>query len=116
MVRSKAIKHLEKLSEVDPEREVWYNDLDDLFLVIQAFSYPGDYVAENPTIERVAETLDKFEEDLLRETATIRGQRRATIVFGDPIEVPGVRRSGMIVEELTNQLENEVQRLLNECD
>ena len=40
-------------------------DLDDLFMVIQLYSYPGDYVDANPSIERMAETLDKFEEDIL---------------------------------------------------
>jgi hypothetical protein len=114
-IRSVAIKNLEELSEDSAERRTWYNDLDDVFLVIQAFSYPGDYLAEKPTVERAAETLDKFEEDLLRETATIRGQRRVTIVFGDPIALPSDKRSGLTVENLTNQLENEVQRLLDEC-
>ena len=40
-------------------------DLEDLFLVVQLYSYPGDYVAEKPSIERMAETLDKLEEDVL---------------------------------------------------
>ena len=40
--------------------------MEDLFFVIQLYSYPGDYVAEKPSIERIAETLDKFEEDVLR--------------------------------------------------
>jgi len=42
--------------------------MDDLFFVIQLYSYPGDYVAERPVIERIAETLDKFEEDVLQAT------------------------------------------------
>ena len=115
-VRSHAIKQLEELPEDDPAREQWHNDLDDVFLVIQAYSYPGDYVAEKPTIERVAETLDKFEEDMLRESATIRGERSATIIFGEPIQVPGDKKSGMTGEQLTTRLENEVQRLLDECE
>ena len=54
------------------------SDMDDLFFVIQLFSYPGDYVAERPTIERIAETLDKFEEDVLRaDFPGIRGRRGA---------------------------------------
>ena len=114
-IRNKAIKSLEDLNPDDPAREKWFNDLDDVFLVIQAFSYPGDYVAEKPTIERVAETLDKFEEDMLRESATIRGERKATIIFGKPISVPAEKGS-MSGEELTNRMEQEVQRLLDECD
>lgn len=65
-------------------------DLDDLFLVVQAFSYPGDYVDERPSVERLAETLDKFEEDVLgAATATVRAPRRAVVQFGDAVEVGG---------------------------
>src|SRR4029077_20082189 len=38
------------------------DDLEDLFLVIQIFSYPGGYVRQRPTLERLAETLMKCEE------------------------------------------------------
>ena len=41
------------------EAERLRRDLDDLFVVVQLFSYPGDYVRESPTLERVAETLTK---------------------------------------------------------
>lgn len=115
-VRNCVISKLEELPEVAPERQAWYDVLDDVFLVIQAYSYPGDYVGEAPTIERIAETLDKFEEDLLgRETATVRGQRRVTVRFGEPIEVPK-RKGRMTGAELTNLLEQQVQSLLNDGD
>lgn len=110
-VRKEAIANLAELSDEDSQRQQWYNDLDDAFLVMQAFSYPGDYVAENPTIERIAETLDKFEEDVLRETATVRGLRRAHVMLGEPILVHR-KRSEMTVEQLTQQLAAEVQQLL----
>ena len=85
-------------------------DLDDLFLVVQAFSYPGDYVAESPSIERMAETLDKFEEDLLgHSTATIRGTRRATLTFGQPIAAERPQSPA----KLTATLETQVQALLD---
>ncbi len=71
------------------------SDLDDLFLVVQAFSYPGDYVDERPSVERLAETLDKFEEDVLgAATATVRAPRRAVVVFGEAVEVGGGEGGG----------------------
>lgn len=89
-------------------------DMEDLFLVIQLYSYPGDYVAEAPTIERIAETLDKFEEDVLRVAyPKSRGRRRATVTFGEPIPVAAERGSRDAVAELTSQLEQGVQLLLN---
>ncbi|MEN8128538.1 MAG: lysophospholipid acyltransferase family protein, partial [Planctomycetota bacterium] len=86
LCRREVIKLLE--DEDSQTRQQAMIDLDDLFMVIQLFSYPGDYVAAKPTIERMAETLDKFEEDILRvQTATVRGSRKATVAFGEPIPV-----------------------------
>ncbi len=39
--------------------------MDTVFLIVQLYSYPGDYLLEHPSTERVAETLDKLEEDVL---------------------------------------------------
>lgn len=117
-LRQKAIKQIEELNEEQSasslKRKQLYDDLDDLFLVVQLFSYPGDYVAERPTVERLAETLDKFEEDALqRPTATIRACRAAVVQFGEPIPVlaGGNRRAAGPV--LTRQLETAVQALLD---
>ncbi len=89
-------------------------DLEDLFLVNQLFSYPGDYVAQHPTVERIAETLDKFEEDVLhRKTAQIRGERQAIVQLGEPIEVASERRDRGSTTDLTNRLEAEIQHMLD---
>ena len=90
-------------------------DMEDLFLVIQLYSYPGDYVAEKPSIERIAETLDKFEEDVLRATyPKPRGTRHATVRFGEPIPLSKDRASRDATAVLTTQLEQRVQKLLDQ--
>lgn len=88
-------------------------NLEDLYLVTQLFSYPGDYVAEQPNLYRMAETLDKFEEDILRQqTATIRGTRRATVTFGEAVPTSEFgKRDG---PHLTHVLEQRVQAILDE--
>ena len=92
------------------------NDLEDLFLVVQSFSYPGDYVNEKPSIERLAETLDKFEEDVLqRSTASIKAQRRAAVHFGEPIEVIGDKKVKGQTTSLTGQVETRVQAMLDQA-
>lgn len=89
-------------------------DLEDLFLVVQSFSYPGDYVAAKPTIERLAETIDKFEEDILkRTTATIKARRSATVSFGEAIEVVGDKKSKGQAATLTAAVESAVQSMLD---
>ncbi len=90
------------------------HDLDDLFVVMQLFSYPGDYLRqEKPSIERIAETVDKLEEDVLQKpTASIRGRREAIVHFGQPKTVP-TTKSRTAVAEITNEIQEHVQRLIN---
>jgi 1-acyl-sn-glycerol-3-phosphate acyltransferase len=112
--RHELISKLESLAVDDPQRAALMEELDVVFLVVQAFSYPGDYVSENPSIERIAETLDKFEEDLLGvKTATIRGGRRAVVTFGEPIIVPTGVKHNITPRELTQSLQDRVAELLH---
>ncbi|TWT84363.1 Acyltransferase [Planctomycetes bacterium CA13] len=91
------------------------DDLEDLFLVVQSFSYPGDYVKAKPTIERMAETLDKFEEDILRQpTASIKAERSVRVQFGDPVEVSGDRKDKGQTTRVTGEIESRVQSMLDE--
>lgn len=98
----------------EAERKKLPHDLDDLFMVTQLYSYPGDYLrVENPSIERIAETVDKLEEDVLqRHTASIRGRRAAEVHFGTPIAVPAAK-SRTLVAELTSSVQRQVQDLLD---
>ena len=66
--------------------ESCYTDLDKLYFVTQLYSYPGQYIRENPTNDRIAETLLKFEEDILGEYK-IKGERRSIVTFCKPINV-----------------------------
>ena len=113
MCRREVIKLLE---DEDPQKQQQAMiDLDDLFMVIQLFSYPGDYVAAKPTIERMAETIDKFEEDVLRKpTASIRAKRRVTVRFGEPITVSGDRKAKGQTATLSAQVESSVQNMLDQ--
>lgn len=114
-LRRVVIKALEQEGLSEGDRRQLADDLDDLFFVIQLFSYPGDYVSERPTIERIAETLDKFEEDVLRlDSPNIRGERHVTVRFGEPLEVPVERGSRDAVAQWTGMLEKKVQGLLDE--
>jgi 1-acyl-sn-glycerol-3-phosphate acyltransferase len=115
-MRQRTIAHMQELAEESEERRTCERDLEDLFLVVQLFSYPGDYVAERPTVERIAETLDKFEEDVLGlKTATVRGARAATVTFGEPIPVEAGRGKRSAASDLTHALEARVQALLDEA-
>jgi hypothetical protein len=89
--------------------------LGELHLAIQLFSYPGDYLSSDPTPERMAETLEKFEEDLTGEEARPIGRRVARVVIGEPIDVKaalGDKRPRQAAEELTATLEGALERLM----
>jgi 1-acyl-sn-glycerol-3-phosphate acyltransferase len=94
-------------------------DLEDLFGVIQLYSYPGDYVRECPTLERVAEILMKLEEDVegVDQPAPL-GPRRAEMRLGPPIDVRAALdaaggRSRQAAQALTDELEGRMQGLLD---
>lgn len=89
-------------------------DMEDIFFAMQLYSYRGDYLVDNPSIERLAETVDKFEEDILGlDYPQIRGERRVEIRFAEPIELqPGKSRRD--AAELTGLLRSSVQALLDE--
>ena len=112
-LRGRILKRLEESGPSD-ERKALDRDLDEIFLVVQLFSYPGDYVAEDPSLERLAETLDKFEEDVLgKYSATVRGSRAVRIQFGEPIPVEPTGNRRQATRDLTKQLESQVQDLID---
>src|SRR5262249_235828 len=87
--------------------------LDDLHLVLQLYSYPGDYVPSSPSVERMAETIEKFEEDTIGK-ASPKGARRATVTFAQPIDVKPMTalRPRAATGELTAKLEEELRMVM----
>ena len=68
--------------------ECWRH-LADVYLVQQLHCYPPDYL-DDPTPERVLETVESFEEDLT-DVARPHAPLRAVITVGDAIAVPAGR-------------------------
>jgi 1-acyl-sn-glycerol-3-phosphate acyltransferase len=101
--------------DLSPDQEsALKRDLNDVFLVVQLFCYPGDYVSRQPTLERISETLDKLEEDVLGvPLARPRVPRGAIVALGEPIVVntAAARKEG--AGALTERLEERVQALLD---
>ena len=88
--------------------------LDDVQLALQAYSYPGNYISEKPNIERMAETIEKLEEDL-DGYARPKGRRRARVVFGQPIDLSqacGTGRPREIAAKVTDELEAAIREMI----
>lgn len=114
-LRQQAIRRREALAAGAAGRVEAERDLDDVNVAVQLFSYSHDFDREPATLERLAEMVDKLEEDVLgAPTATIKGDRRAVIAFGKPVEIqPGKKRKDEAAA-LTEALEAGVRETLRE--
>jgi hypothetical protein len=90
--------------------------LEDVHLALQLYSYPGDYLLSNPTPQRMAETIEKFEEDIYGDYAVPKGRRRATVTLGEPISVKDQMATGRAraaAEALTAELEQRLGAMVS---
>ena len=78
-----------------PEDEVEkrWKLLAQLYLAQQLAFYPEGYLADNPTPERILETVERFEEDTTDKVRVV-GPIRAVVTVGDAIEVAPERVRG----------------------
>ena len=118
-VRGQLIRLIERAPSTTgaPTDDAWleqlHKSLHDMFFVTQLSSYRGNYTAADPSIERIAETIDKFEEDIFElDTPTPRGKRKAVVRFGEAFAVSNQSNSA----ELTTTIERHVQCLLDEIN
>ena len=95
--------------------ESCYIDLDKLFFATQLYSYPGQYIREKPTDDRIAETILKFEEDVFG-VYRIKGRRSARVIFCEPIDLytyldQHKTDSKSAVREVTTRIESAIQNV-----
>jgi 1-acyl-sn-glycerol-3-phosphate acyltransferase len=114
IIRKELIAGLETLPP--QRREQLYDDLDRLFAAQQLYSYSGPYVRSHPTLDRIAETLFKLEEDVLGD-GTYPAPRRAEVVFSEPIDVESFLRDNGLnaksgVRPLTELLRHRIEGLM----
>ncbi len=94
----------------DEEKTRRWDQLADMYIAQQIGHYPPDYVSDDPTPERMLETVEKFEEDLTDHCRIYRPMS-AEIKVGDPIEVSAKRVRGE-QDPVMAQLETDMHQLL----
>ena len=121
--RVKALRGRIRKQLIDPdfnlsEKEEFrlYDDLDTLFVAVQLYSYPGQYLRESSSTQRVAETILKLEEDVLEE-AVYASPRDVDVKFGEPIEIGTFLRENQLsfrtaVGPLTALVSERIQTML----
>ncbi len=93
---------------------------DEAMLAFRLASYRGDYVANKPTLDRVAETAEKLEEDVFGDMPAPLGDRLAVVSFGEPIDLrerlAGSRKLRPVVRAVTGEVEAAVQSGLDDIN
>jgi hypothetical protein len=103
----------------EEERQRRWRQLADCYLAQQMSLYPIDYIGPSRPIERILETVERFEEDLT-DVATMHGPMAVLVEVGEAIEVPTRRsRDGdedPLMRELEQKLGGMLEGLASEID
>lgn len=97
------------LSETELQRR--WRHLADLYLAQQLSCYPSDYLAADPTPERILETVERFEEDMT-DRVRIHHPLRAVVEVGTAIEVSPERARGAEGDPLMIAIREQLEAML----
>ena len=96
-----------------PEAELQrrWRQLAEIYLAQQLAFYPPGYLADNPTPERLLETVERFEEDLT-DKARIHSPVRVIVEVGEAIEVSTERARGTEGDPLMVAIREQLEKML----
>jgi 1-acyl-sn-glycerol-3-phosphate acyltransferase len=89
-LRMRIFPELSRNQLADNERQRRWQQLQDTYLAQQIDCYPDQYLTRYPSVDRILETVEKFEEDLT-DCCRIHGNLKVIIDVGEPIAVPSER-------------------------
>ncbi len=95
----------------EPELQRRWRHLADLYLAQQLSCYPPDYLAADPTPERLLETIERFEEDLT-DRARVHAPLRAVVEVGPAIEVSPERSRSPDGDPLMAEIRTRLEAML----
>jgi 1-acyl-sn-glycerol-3-phosphate acyltransferase len=97
----------------EPERRRRWRQLADCYFAQQLACYPVGYLDGTPTVERILETVERYEEDLT-DVARVHRPLRVVIQVGEALEVSPERPRGGDGDPLMKQLEDRLTAMLRE--
>lgn len=92
------------------DQAMWWRHLDDCSFAQMLSSYSGGYIDGEPTVERLLETVERFEEDTT-DAARIHRPMHCHIHVGEALAVTGDRHRGE-TDPLTIQLQDRLRTML----
>ena len=117
-LRMKIFPDMSRSELAESECQRRWRQLEDTYLAQQIDCYPGNYVGQFPSVDRILETVEKFEEDLT-DAARIHGKLKVIIDVGESIEVPTRREKGVdsdpLMVSIRDQLEQSLSETQNDC-
>jgi hypothetical protein len=96
----------------EQERQRRWQQLADIYLAQQVSCYPHDYLSERPSVDRLLETVERYEEDLTDRTR-VHGNLKVIIQVGEPIEVSPQRTRDRAADPLLGQIRAQLQAMLD---
>ncbi len=116
-LRMKIFPELSRNEVTTEERHRRWVQLEDTYLAQQVECYPENYVVQLQSVDRILETIEKFEEDLT-DTCRKHGQMKAIIDMGEAIEVSTKRdksaQTDPLMVAIREQLEAKLESLQHE--
>jgi hypothetical protein len=100
-----------ELSEADRDRR--WRQLADCYFAQQLACYPVGYLDGRPTVGRILETVERYEEDLT-DTTRVHRPLRVVMEVGEAIEVTPERQRGGGGDPLMTQLRERLTAMLTE--
>ncbi|MEX0819130.1 MAG: 1-acyl-sn-glycerol-3-phosphate acyltransferase [Pirellulaceae bacterium] len=111
-LRMKLLPDMVKGVLTDDERQRRWKQLTEIYLAQQVSCYPSDYL-KHRSVDRLLETLERYEEDLT-DKARVHGSLHAIIQVGEAIEVSPQRDRKAEVDPLMVCIERDLQAMLDQ--
>ena len=113
-LRMKIFPELSRKTLPADERTRRWRQLEDTYLAQQIDCYPEQYLTEYPSVDRILETVNKFEEDL-NDRVQKQGKLKVIIDIDEAIEVSGVRdrkaKTDPLMDKIRERLEAKIAEL-----
>lgn len=110
-LRMKIMPEMVHGSIQEQERQRRWRQLADVYLAQQISNYPPDYLSHS-TVDRLLETIERYEEDLT-DQVRVHGHLKAIIEVGPPIPVSPERDRRAAVDPLMVEIERQLQGMLD---
>ena len=112
-LRMKIFPELSRKTLPADERTRRWRQLEDTYLAQQVDCYPEQYLTEYPSVDRILETVTKFEEDLTDQVRK-HGQLKVIVDIDDAIEVSGKRDRSAKTDPLMDQIRERLEAKIGE--